>query len=182
MAPHLDGRRLIVSARAPITLGAGSYAWFHVQFSPTGFIINPDEAEASRKKILAFVDEVVREYDTDPKRVYLGGFSQGCIMSLYSALTEPEKFAGVAGMSGRLLPELVPNIAAPDRLKNLSIVVVHGTEDQVIPIEYGREIREQLSSLPLKKFGYKEYSMGHYVSPESLTDIAQWLTDRLDNK
>ena len=181
LAPQLDSRFLIVSARAPITLGAGSFAWFHVQFTPTGFIINPAEAEASRQRILKFVDEVVAEHKADPKRVYLLGFSQGCIMSLYSALTEPEKFAGVVGMSGRLLPEALSGIAAPDRLRHLQIIVVHGTEDPVIPIEYGRAIRDQLNALPIK-FGYKEYRMGHYVSPESLADISRWLTERLDKQ
>jgi phospholipase/carboxylesterase len=183
LAPQIDGRFLIVSARAPITLQAGSYAWFHVQFVPNGFLVDPEEAEESRKKVVAFVDEVVAQYDVDPARVFLGGFSQGCIMSLYSSLTEPEKFTGgVVGMSGRLLPEAVPNTAAAERLKNLRITVVHGTEDPVIPIRFGREIRDHLSKLPLKKFEYKEYPMGHYVSPESMSDISNWLTDRLDHQ
>jgi len=181
LAPELDPRFLIVSARAPITLGPGSFAWFHVQFAPTGFLINPAEAEESRKKVLQFVDEVVREYKADPKQVYLMGFSQGCIISLYAALTEPEKFAGVVGMSGRLLPDAVPNLASPDRLKHLQIIVVHGTEDQVIPIEYGRAIRDQLTPLPIK-FGYKEYRMAHHVSQASMADISAWLKDRLDGK
>lgn len=181
LAAQLDGRFLIVSARAPITLGPGSFAWFHVQFAPAGFLMNPLEAEASRKKLMQFVDEAVREYQADPKRVYLMGFSQGCIMSIYAALTEPEKFAGVVGMSGRLLPEAVPGLASRDRLKHLEIIVVHGTQDQVIPIEYGREIRDQLNALPVK-FGYKEYPMGHYVSPESFADVTRWLSERLDKQ
>ena len=73
---------------APITLDRGAFAWFHIQFRPNGIVIEPEEAEASRLLVLKFVDEVVEAYGADPKRVYLMGFSQGCIMSLASSLTE----------------------------------------------------------------------------------------------
>src|SRR4051812_15883257 len=142
LAPSLDGRFLTVSARAPITLDRGAFAWFHIQFTPNGIVIEPDEAEASRLLVLKFVDEVVEAYGADPKRVYLMGFSQGCIMSLAASLTEPKKFAGVVGMSGRLLPEVEPKIAPPEELKGLPFMIVHGTDDQVLPLSYGRAIRD----------------------------------------
>jgi phospholipase/carboxylesterase len=53
LAPMLDPRFLIVSARAPITLQYGSYGWYHVQFTDDGHIINPEEAEESRVRISA---------------------------------------------------------------------------------------------------------------------------------
>ena len=52
LVPYLDKRFLIVSARAPITLEPGSYAWFELTFTPQGPIINPAQAEASRKKLI----------------------------------------------------------------------------------------------------------------------------------
>jgi phospholipase/carboxylesterase len=178
LAPALDPRFLIVSARAPITLQPGSYAWFHIEFTPNGIMIQPDEAEASRVRLLKFVDELVETYGADPKRVYLMGFSQGTIMSLAASLTQPGKFAGVVGMSGRLLPEVEPMIAPDDQLKGLPLMIVHGTSDQVLPISYGRAVRDKLRKLPVE-LTYKEYSMPHSVSPESLNDVAAWLTSRL---
>ena len=89
LAPSLDGRFLIVSARAPISLSQGAYAWFHIQFTPNGIVIRPEEAEASRLQLLKFVDEVVEAYQADPARVFLMGFSQGSIMSLAASLTSP---------------------------------------------------------------------------------------------
>jgi phospholipase/carboxylesterase len=180
LAPALDGRLLIVSVRAPITMERGAYAWFHIQFTPNGIVIAPEEAEASRIQVLKLVGELVEAYDADPGRVFLMGFSQGCIMSLAAALTEPEKFAGVVGMSGRLLPEVEPKIASADRLRGLPIMIVHGTEDQVLPISYGRAIRDKLQTLPVD-LTYKEYRMPHSVSQESLDDISKWLKKRLDS-
>jgi phospholipase/carboxylesterase len=181
LTPALDSRFFIVSARAPITLGHGSYGWYHVQFTPAGPIINDEEAESSRRVLLKFVDELPKSYNIDRRRIYLMGFSQGCIMSVAAALTVPRMFAGVVGMSGRLPPGIMEKAAPSDELKGLPFLIVHGTQDSVLPIEYGREIREALEKLPVD-LTYREYTMGHTVSQQSLSDVSGWLTQRLDTK
>ena len=180
LAPALDPRFLIISVRAPITLQHGSYAWYHVEFTPTGHVINAAEAEASRVRILKFIDEVLKSYNVDASRVFLMGFSQGCIMSLAAALTSPATFAGIVGMSGRLLPDILAKSAPPGELRGLPILVVHGTLDRVLGIEFGRQIRDALQTLPVD-FTYREYTMDHHVSEESFSDIGRWLGERLDS-
>jgi len=181
LADHLDERFFIISARGPYTLGYGAYAWFHVQFTADGPVIQPEEAEKSRLALLGFIDEAVEAYGLDPEKVYLMGFSQGAIMSMSLALTAPEKLAGVVAMSGRTLPEILPRISPPEKLKGFPIFVVHGTADQILPINYGRDTRDILSRLPVD-LTYREYPMAHHVSAESLADIAGWLKDRLDDE
>ena len=179
LAPALDPRFFVVSARAPITLGYGAYGWYHVQFLTTGYIMDHDEAESSRKLVLQFVGELTRSYNVDPNRVFLMGFSQGCIMSLAAALTDPRRFAGVVGMSGRMLPGVVSKIAPPNQLAGLPIMIVHGTADTVLSIDLGREIREELEKLPVD-LTYREYEMGHQISEQSMADITGWLDARLE--
>jgi phospholipase/carboxylesterase len=180
LANELDRRFLIVSARAPYVLGPGSFGWYHTQFTAKGPVISPDEAESSRVLLLKFVEELILAYQVDPQRVYLMGFSQGCIMSLSASLTRPRLFAGVAGMSGRLLPQVIPQLAPVGELRGLPLIIVHGTDDQVLPIAYGRDIRDQLAKLPVD-LDYREYPMPHTVSRESLDDVAGWLTRQLDS-
>jgi len=179
LAPYLDRRFLIVSARGPVTLAPGMYAWFQVVLDPAHPIINPEQAESSRRAIIRFIGEAVETYQADAARVYLMGFSQGAIMSLSIALTEPSTAAGVVAMSGRLLPEVLPLLASPDALRGLPILLQHGTADQVLPIHYGRTARDHLAALPVD-LTYREYPMGHQVSDESLADAAAWLRGRLD--
>jgi phospholipase/carboxylesterase len=179
LAPFLDQRFLIISVRAPLTLGPGSYAWFDVDFTPQGMVINPEQAEASRKTLITFLQEAVTAYGADPERIYLMGFSQGAIMSASVALTRPELVAGVVLMSGRILPEIQPLIASNEELSGLPFLVVHGTADMVLPISHGRASRELLSSLPVD-LTYHEYPMGHEVNQESLADVTTWLTEQLD--
>ncbi len=181
LSPDLDGRFFIASARAPNTLAPGAYAWFHVEFTEAGPVINPEEAEASRAVLLRFIDELLEAYRLDPRRVYLMGFSQGAIMNLSLALTRPDKLAGVVAMSGRILPEILPSMAPPDAMTGLPILVVHGTADPVLPIHYGRAARDHLSSLPVA-LTYREYPMGHQVTEESLRDATTWLKQRLDGE
>src|SRR5438034_8443226 len=180
LAPYLDGRFLIISARAPNTLGRDSYAWFEVNFTPQGPVIIPEQAEASRKRLITFIDEVVKAYGADAQQVYLMGFSQGAIMSASVALTRPDLVAGAVLMSGRILPQIEPLIAAPEKLQDLPILVVHGTADAVLPISHGRASHKRLSALPVDLL-YREYPMGHEVSRESLADVVAWLSARLDS-
>jgi len=178
LAPYLDPRFLIVSARGPITIAPGMYAWFQVVLDPMHPVINPEQAESSRRAIIRFLGEAVEAYGADRGRVFLMGFSQGAIMSLSVALTEPAAVAGVVAMSGRLLPEVLPLLPPPDALRGLAILLQHGTADQVLPIHHGRSARDRLAALPLD-LTYREYAMGHQVSEESLADAAAWLRAQL---
>lgn len=181
LAPHLDERFFVVSARAPIVLMPGSYAWFHVEFTPDNrIVINPDDAEQSRGLLLKFIDELVAAYALDPKHVYLMGFSQGAIISQCIALTRPDKIAGVVAMSGRVLPEVLPLTAKSEAFDRLPVMVVHGLNDQKLNISYGRNARDVWSKLPVV-LTYREYAMGHEVTQASLKDIVAWLKARLDS-
>lgn len=179
LAPYLDERFLIISVRAPNTLGPGSYAWFDVDFTPRGPVIDPAQAEASREALIDFIGEAITAYGVNPNQVYMIGFSQGAIMSASVALTRPDLVAGVALMSGRILPEIQSLMAAPEKLEGLPILVVHGVADTVLPINHGRASRQLLASLPVE-LTYHEYPIGHEVSQESLADVSSWLSAQLD--
>lgn len=180
LAPYLDPRFFIVSARAPVVLGPGQFGWYPVAFTPEGPIGDPEQARASRDVLTRFIGEAVQAYGADAERVYLMGFSQGAIMSLYAALTQPGTVAGIALMSGRLLPEAWEERADDEALRGLPVIAVHGTYDQVLPIGEGRAIRDHLSTIPVD-LTYREYDIAHEVSPESLSAVTQWLTERLDS-
>ena len=179
LAPYLDERFLIISVRAPNTLGSGSYAWFDVDFTPRGPVIDPAQAEASREALIDFIGEAITAYGVNPNQVYMIGFSQGAIMSASVALTRPDLVAGVALMSGRILPEIQSLMAAPEELEGLPLLVVHGVADTILPINHGHASRQLLASLPVE-LTYHEYPIGHEVSQESLADVSSWLSAQLD--
>jgi phospholipase/carboxylesterase len=179
LAPYLDERLVVVSARAPLTLGPSSFGWFPISFTPEGPVHDQAAAEQSRVLLIGFLDELVATYRADPARVYVGGFSQGAIMSLAVALTRPEKVAGVLAMSGRLLLEALADRAPDASLRGLAILLQHGLYDQVLLIQHAQAARAALESLPVD-LDYREYPIAHEVSQQSLADAASWLAERLD--
>lgn len=179
LTEYLDGRFLVVSARGPLTHAqSGGAAWYPVTFTPQGPVADEGAARGSREKILRFIEEATVAYGADPRRVYLMGFSQGAIMSLLTAMTQPDRVAGVMAMSGRLMADTLAMRAPDEALKGLPIIAVHGLYDQVLPIADGRRIRDELGALPVD-LTYKEYAMAHEVSQESISDIARWVEARL---
>ncbi|MEP7187753.1 MAG: phospholipase [Roseiflexaceae bacterium] len=181
LAPYLDPRFQIVSARAPHSLVPDGYAWFEIGWTANDITINFQQAEQSRALLLGFIAEVLAAYGGDPARVYLLGFSQGAIMSASVTLTEPEVIAGAVLMSGRIPEEIRPLIAPAERLAGKPFLVVHGTADTVLPIRNGRASRALLATLPVALM-YQEYAMAHEVSAQSLADVATWLTARLGDE
>jgi phospholipase/carboxylesterase len=174
LAPYVDERFLVLTARAPVRIGMGMYAWFRLGFTPEGILIDPKEVEAARQTLRRFVGEILAAHEVDAKAVFLLGFSQGAMMALDLALREPELVAGVVAMSGRIMPTSLETTAEPDRLTGLPIFVSHGTQDAVLPIAHGRATRDRLTELPVS-LTYREYEMGHEVSQDSFRDITEWL-------
>lgn len=177
-ADELDPRLVVVSARAPITRGPGSYAWFNVQFLPQGYAIEADQLDASRTAYASFVTAAAQAYDADPRRIYTLGFSQGAIISLVTALSHPELFAGVIAMSGRIPPEAEPWIASPDETADLPIFLSHGVMDQVIGVEYARAAKTILERQRVA-LSYHEYPAAHTITPAMFRDMTNWLAARL---
>jgi phospholipase/carboxylesterase len=179
LAPYLDERFMIVSARAPLTIRPHSYAWFNLNFTPEGVTVDLEEARQSLDTLHKFINELIDLYQIDRHSVYLMGFSQGAMMSLAIALTYPGTATAVVSMSGRLLSQTLNGMSDKDALIGLPIFVAHGTHDEVLPIQHARNAREKLSEFPVD-LTYREYDMGHEISAESIDDIMRWLKNQLD--
>lgn len=174
-ADNLPGEYLVISARGPLTLGAGRYGWFHVEFKDGKPQMNFEEQETSRKLLIDFIGQLQKKFDFDAKQVYLCGFSQGGIMSYSIALTKPEIIKGIAVMSGRLLPEIKPFAAPDDKLKKLDIFISHGTADAVLSIDWAHAAKAYLEEHGLKP-QYHEYAgAGHEINKAMFADLLAWL-------
>ena len=176
---YLDDRFFVASVQAPFSLDFGGFAWFELYFEGgqvTGF--NRKHFEQSLQLLDEFIDELIAEHDLDTDRIYIGGFSQGSMISVSSVFSKPETFAGAVLMSGRASNEMIveENIA---KLKDFPFFVSHGTLDPVIPIEHGRATKEILSRMPVELV-YKEYVMAHEISRETVIDLTVWLSSQLD--
>lgn len=174
-ASELPDEYYIVSARAPYNLMYGSYAWYAINFDADQNKFSDNEQAASSRDLIAhFIDELVINYPIDPTNVTLIGFSQGTILSYAVALSYPEKVQRVVAISGYVNQEILDENYLRNSFTNLKIFASHGTVDQVIPVEWGRKAKPFLENLGINTT-YKEYPIGHGVSPQNFYDFKNWL-------
>lgn len=178
LAPALDARCTVVSLRAPRAYGPG-FSWFDIDFRPGGQIIpNLDQARATVKDLVAWLETAPSRYHTDPQRTFLLGFSQGAMMSLGVLHARPDLLAGVIALSGRFPGDAFSEAATTARA--VPVFVAHGTLDDVLPIANGRQIRDALSA-KVADLTYREYPVGHGIAPAEMADIAVWLAAHLSS-
>jgi phospholipase/carboxylesterase len=181
IAAAFPERFAVLSVRGPLELRPFSFAWFHVTFTDSGPRIDAEEARRSWERAALFVDEAVTAIGADPDRVFLAGFSQGGIVALMTLLTAPARIAGAVCMSGRLPPEVLPHVAAPEHLRGKPIAIVHGTHDDTLEVGYGRRAAATLTELGVDA-EYREFDMGHTTTAESLAFVSAWLSERIDDR
>lgn len=178
LASYLPPSLRVVSLRAPLEHGPGAYAWFDVTFMPEGFAINAEQLDRSRGIIMECAARAVAAFGADPAQVYLLGFSQGAILSLAVALTQPEQLAGILPLAGRIPPEVQAWAVAPERMAGLPVFLAHGRFDSVIPFFWAEQARDFLRDRGVT-LTVNEYPTDHRISPDMLADAMHWLEARL---
>lgn len=158
----------VLLLRGRLQIAAEGYAWFQVNFTSTGPVINEEQAEASRQCLVKFT-EALPELPT-----VIAGFSQGGILSSSVGLSAPHCVAGFGLLSGRILPELKPYIASLDALRSLSAFVAHGRDDNKLPVSWAEKADAWLTQLNVQHETHL-YDMGHEITAEEVNDFVRWL-------
>ena len=176
-AEELPDEFLIISAQAPNALGAGSYAWYAINFDDVnGKFSDLKQAKESIDKIAIFIDEIKAKYNTASDKTFLLGFSQGAILSYSLSFFYPNKVQHVIALSGYINTELLP--ATISKEIKTDYYCSHGSVDQVLPIEWARKSKPFLDNLDFKNV-YSEYPVGHGVAPQNFYSFKTWIEERL---
>jgi len=176
MRTQFDRRFHVVSLQAPIVLDWGGYAWFPIEYTPNGIVVDKPAAVAQLENLKYVLRKIKDKTQCD--KLFLLGFSQGTIMSLAAAVHEPTLISGVIGFSGRFERELIPKNPDMAALRELPIFQSHGISDPVIPISAGREAKKVLEELGVNLV-YKEYPFAHEISMNCLMDAVKWLEGKM---
>ena len=177
-ASELPDEYYVISARAPYDLQYGSYAWYAINFdADQNKFSDQSQAVLSRDLVVTFLEELKTKFPIDISNITLIGFSQGSILSYSIALSYPKIVQRVGALSGYLnLDTTIVNYQNND-FSGLKIFSSHGTVDQVIPVEWARKTDPILKSLGINST-YKEYPIGHGVSPQNFYDLKSWLLEK----
>ncbi len=179
LVSYVDKRLVVVAPRGPMKVDEnprGSWRWSVPQEdgSPDPVILAD-----STSKIATLIEQLtdLTGVRVDPTQVYLGGFSQGGLISMEMAATYPELLAGILPQSSFVSPGAEQKLRG-GVFRGKPAFVAHGTRDQMLGIEKGRHLKEVLEAGGVD-VTFKEYNFGHVTSPESRRDFANWLNPRL---
>ncbi len=180
LAPYLcGGKFLVICPQAPLETPIGpesvGYAWYPMSMG------GPPDVEAilrSRQSLEVFVDECDQSYPIDAQKFGVLGFSQGGVMAYSLALADPERFKALAVLSSWLPKELLPRVEINAGVQSLPTLVQHGMQDSMIQVDRARSSVETLRRFKVP-LSYREYSMGHEISPTSLSELSAWLEEKI---
>lgn len=168
--PTLPENWIVVSFRAPRTTEYEGYSWYDIDFMNEEKFINTEQAIESLNSILEYIIRIKNRYGLK-KPAHLCGFSQGGILAYALALKNPQMFSKVACMScypeEKLLTEIVKE---KKKLEHLRFFISHGTDDAIIPLEWGRKSADLLYDLSCY-FSFREYMSGHGVNQKNYMDL-----------
>jgi dienelactone hydrolase len=126
--------------------------------------------------VLATLHAVQSRYHIDPDRIFLTGMSNGGIGVYVIGSHYAPLFAGLAPMASGLDDVLLPFL---QNLRHTAVYLIHGTQDQVMPVELSRTIAQELTRLGYP-YTYREHDRthpvagGHYFPREELPDLIAW--------
>ena len=176
LSSQLPDDFLVFLLCAPYPLNTDSYSWFRVNFSDGIPVINFEDFEESRKKVIQFIEYISTQYEFGKQQIYLGGFSQGGEMAYSVGLTRPDLLKGIVVFSSRIAPEIQSITAADETLRRLKIFIYHGANDPIIPVKLAQESVNYLQKTGLQPV-YKETGDKHRINIKVFEEINRWLKE-----
>ena len=83
-----------------------------------------------------------------------------------------------AAVSMHGMMDTVLNLDINDAVQSLPTLIQHGTQDQQIDVDRARDSVARLRELKVPLI-FKEYAMGHEISPKGLYDLSAWLEEKV---
>ncbi|KAM0721241.1 hypothetical protein Q7P37_003529 [Cladosporium fusiforme] len=127
---------------------------------------------ASVSQIQAVVDGEVAIVGSE--QVFLAGISQGCATAIHALLSSQHCLAGFIGLNS-WLPR-GDTITASQNAGSTPVILQHTLNDDVVDIEYGRQLREGLEGLGMLVEWHEYEDGGHWLNePKGVDALVAFL-------
>ena len=149
----------------------GGRAWYALESQ------NYDGLLESREILFDWLMSLEANTGVPLSRTIMAGFSQGGAMTLDVGLTLP--LTALCSLSGYLHYQPLPQ---PDRdFPFPPVLIVHGKQDQVVPLASARQAREELTKIDIS-VQYQEFNMGHEIQPPALDLMREFIVKNISQK
>jgi phospholipase/carboxylesterase len=162
------------NAPFPCDMAPYGYQWFSTQDR------SPEAVLAGVRAVVpvleAFIDDALAARGLDDGDLALVGFSQGTMMSLFVGLRRMKPVAGIVGFSGRLL---APDLLARELRSRPRTLLVHGTDDPLVPYESLASAEAALKGAGVPVETLTCPGIGHSIDENGLRRGGAFLKDAL---
>ena len=176
LLPYLDpeGHFHTVLPRGPVAAPPG-YSWYDIGAVGAGHTSDATFV-SSLEALDDLLDTACAEHGSSRGDAVVGGFSQGGGLAVALGLRRSERPhpAAVLAMS-TYLPDVEGVDFDWDAAAGVPVLVQHGTDDPLIPVERGGRLLAQTLLDHGVPTVYSEYPMGHAVALESMQEASDWL-------
>jgi len=125
----------------------------------------------------SYLDGIMIDYDLLPEQVIIFGFSQGTMMALHVAPRREDSVAGVVAFSGRLLEH---ELLVDEVTSFMPVLLVHGDEDDVVPIAALPHAAEGLEAAGFKEvYAHVMPGTAHGIGPDGLEVALAFMRQQL---
>ena len=164
----------------PVTCNGGYVmrAWYDiVSLDSSSRRIDEAGIVQSRQLIRALIARE-NERGVASERIFIAGFSQGGALSYVTALTHPERLAGLIALSAYIPSASLLLEEATTSNRATQIFAAHGTRDDVVSPALGLAAKALLTENGYR-LEWHQYPMPHSVCLEEISDIGKWLNVRI---
>ena len=163
----------------PITVNGGMVmrGWYDISDLPVSMDGSRKEDRAGLEDSTQIVMQLIAQENRrgiPTSRIVLAGFSQGGAIALFAGLRMRQELAGIIALS-TYLPD---SGSTEDERSEVSlkspIFMGHGTEDPLIPVQFGKQSEQILTGLGYN-VSWNNYPMPHSVHPREIADIGAFL-------
>jgi phospholipase/carboxylesterase len=110
-------------------VSATGFQWFDLRDQTQDEILS--SSLIAESKLNKFIDDVKDKNNLLANQIVIGGFSQGCMISLQTGIKRKDTINSIIGYSGRIIDteHLGKNIVSKP-----NIILMHGDIDQIVPV------------------------------------------------
>lgn len=162
----------------PVTLNGGMRmpAWFDVFHLGEGKRYDEEGLTKASSEVHTLLESEVLE-GIDPSRIFLGGFSMGGALAVYSSYTHSKDLAGIVALSCWLPADKSALLSRMKSNKTTPVLQCHGDADPTVKYEGGVMTSELIKSFNPKNHEFKTFrGMGHSFCPGEISDIKDFIT------
>lgn len=153
--------------------GEPVHAWFDVKSSDFRKEIDLDGIYKSSARVASLIRAEVSQ-GVSPKDIFLGGFSQGGVIVLTTALLEPYAVGGVFALSSYLPLEDQLTNQLTEASKEVPIFQAVSLRDEFISQEMSEKAFEFLRYRG-NAVHVTKYDMKHEIRNKELDDVSEWI-------